>query len=253
MKFIYKLLLFLFILSFLYYNTYLSEQDRLSIKNKYNPFLHDAIVFKNCLDKKFSSDLRIIDKYTMPPKFYFIEENPTVYEIIKALQYIMDDKYSPKIDISIKEYKNTQNVTIQRKFITTTIELFDVLNDFYTVVASTKDIIKFKDDKGHIVPIYAELPLNQAFIIIDTERNIKIYGIDSFLYNKKNIYIKEINLKDKYYNMESYVIKNADKKLSFKSTDFDDFNRSINAYIKKMGIGEKHILKFLKEYKYECR
>ena len=77
------------------------------------------------------------DYGSLPPRFYFIKENPTTYEIFKTLEHIVNNDVNTTVDVKLFYYirKDREQVTTQSLY------LFEALKKYYIVKEVTDEVV----------------------------------------------------------------------------------------------------------------
>ena len=185
-------------------------------------YLNDDEILKNFLDSAALNRINYDDNGGLPPKFYFIEENPTNYEILKTLKYIVNNDINKTI--TTKRYFYDENLV---EIVTTgRLNIFEALGKYYTIKDVTYEVdLGGTIKNGRYVYRYADLPINQAFIIMDSHNFIAIYGKDAFFIEKHKKYVRSgfFIIKKSYFEFENYDIKGNDRIPSIGSGDLERF------------------------------
>ena len=189
-------------------------------------YLNDDEILKNFLDSAALNRINYDDNGGLPPEFYFIEENPTNYEILKTLKHIVNNDIDRNVTVMTSLYTGELGLLVT----TESLNILETLKKYYTI----KDVTHKVDlggtiKNGRYVYRYADLPINQAFIILNNHNLIEIYGKDAFYINKKR-YVSGFyfNLFNSYSNSKEYYVINGKREDSFAHNDLSKFIDSIN-------------------------
>lgn len=147
-------------------------------------YLSDDELIKNYLDSSFIFKVEYDDYGGLPPKFYFIEENPTTYEIFKTLEHIVNNDVNTTVKI-----KSTTVTGYNECMTTKSLNIFEALKKYYTIREVTNEVVinGHNDKNGKYIHRYVDMPINQALIVANGDMYMSyIYGKDSFKIDKKN-------------------------------------------------------------------
>ncbi|GKH61376.1 hypothetical protein O6B97_08815 [Campylobacter ureolyticus] len=194
-------------------------------------YLSDDEILKNYLDSAAIKKIMYDDYGGIPPEFYFIKENPTNYEIIRTLKHIVNND----IDKTVKTRPFSYMGEPREEVTTESLNIFEALKKYYTIEDITYKVdAGDKWENGKYIYRYADVPINQAFIMLSQNFFIYIYGKDAFSINEKRKlhmrYFTYINSTNNYTEYDIIDGKRADK--GYTHDSLSRFIERINEYYK---------------------
>ncbi|MCR8685646.1 hypothetical protein [Campylobacter ureolyticus] len=169
-------------------------------------YLNDDEILKNFLDSAFLDKVEYDDNGGLPPRFYIIKENPTNYEILQTLKYILDNDTNKTINSKKYLYnEKVEELTINIE----SLNVLQTLKKYYTIEEITNKVsLGYVFEKNKYVYKY-DIPLKHSFFIIGHESSknhfrIQLYGKDSFTLTKNNKIIKIVGLS--FHNIQNSFI-----------------------------------------------